>query len=51
LDPSQSPDFSPSIPAMGISCKTIFDCTAPYHMKDRFRRAEFLPVDLTRFLP
>ena len=51
LDPSQSPDFSPSIPAEGISCKTIFDCTAPYHLKDRFRRAEFLPVDLRKYLP
>jgi 4-hydroxy-3-polyprenylbenzoate decarboxylase len=51
LDPSQSPDFSPSISADGISCKTIFDCTVPYRMKERFRRAEFLPVDLSRFLP
>ncbi len=50
LDPSQSPDFSPSIPAAGISCKTIFDCTAPYSMKERFRRAEFVEVDLSRFL-
>lgn len=50
LDPSQSPDFSVSIPAPGISCKTIFDCTVPNHVKDRFRRAEFLDVDLSRFL-
>lgn len=50
LDPSQSPEFSPSIPAPGISCKTIFDCTVPYRLKDRFRRAEFLDVDLARFL-
>jgi UbiD family decarboxylase len=50
LDPSQSPDFSPSIPAEGTSCKTIFDCTVPYRMKDRFRRAEFLAVDAGRFL-
>jgi UbiD family decarboxylase len=50
LDPSQSPDFSPSIPAEGTSCKTIFDCTVPYHLKDRFRRAEFLSVDLTKYL-
>jgi 4-hydroxy-3-polyprenylbenzoate decarboxylase len=50
LDPSQSPDFSPSIPAPGISCKTIFDCTVPFHLKDRFRRAEFLDVDLSRFV-
>jgi 4-hydroxy-3-polyprenylbenzoate decarboxylase len=50
LDPSQSPDFSPSIPAPAVSCKTIFDCTAPYRMKERFRRAEFVDVDLTKYL-
>ncbi len=51
LDPSQSPEFSPSIPAPSISCKTIFDCTVPYRMKERFRRPEFVDVDLARFLP
>jgi len=50
LDPSQSPEFSASIPADGISCKTIFDCTVPYRLKDRFRRAEFVEVDVERFL-
>ncbi len=49
LDPSQSPDFSRSIPAPGVSCKTIFDCTVPFHLKDHFRRAQFLDVDLSRF--
>jgi gallate decarboxylase subunit C len=44
LDPSQSPAFSPSIRDHGISCKTIFDCTVPFHLKDRFRRAEFAPA-------
>ena len=33
LDPSQTPQFSPSIRETGSSCKTIFDCTAPYHLK------------------
>ena len=41
LDPSQSPDFSPSIRDHGISCKTVFDCTVPYALQDRFRRAPF----------
>lgn len=49
LDPSQSPEFSPSIPAPGVSCKTIFDCTVPYRLKEKFRRAEFVEVDLGRF--
>jgi 4-hydroxy-3-polyprenylbenzoate decarboxylase len=44
LDPSQSPDFSPSISGPGISCKTIFDCTVPYRLKERFRRAPFVDV-------
>jgi 4-hydroxy-3-polyprenylbenzoate decarboxylase len=51
LDPSQSPLFSPSVRADGISCKTIFDCTVPFALKDRFRRATFDEVDLTRFVP
>ncbi|MEN6608914.1 MAG: UbiD family decarboxylase [Bryobacteraceae bacterium] len=51
LDPSESPDFSPSIHADGISCKTIFDCTVPYAMKNRFVRAPFAEVDVRRFFP
>jgi gallate decarboxylase subunit C len=42
LDPSQSPAFSPSIPSEGISCKTIFDCTVPFRLKEHFRRAPFI---------
>ncbi len=49
LDPSQTPEFSPSISAPGVSCKTIFDCTVPYRLKDKFRRAEFVEVDLRKF--
>ncbi|MBI4891257.1 MAG: UbiD family decarboxylase [Acidobacteria bacterium] len=45
LDPSQSPEFSPSIQAPGISCKTIFDCTVPYALKEKFGRAKFAEVD------
>ena len=50
LDPSQSPDFSPTITADGISCKTIFDCTVPYDLRDRFKRAPFMELDVKRFL-
>ena len=46
LDPTQSPDFSPLLPASGTSCKTIFDCTVPVRLRDRFRRAEFMAVEL-----
>ena len=51
LDPSQSPDFSPSIPDHGISCKTIFDCTVPWRMKDRFTRAPFATVRDVKVTP
>ncbi|WP_411681717.1 UbiD family decarboxylase [Clostridium thailandense] len=50
LDPSNSPDFSPSIIDKGIACKTIFDCTVPYHLKDKFQRSKFMDVDPSRFV-
>lgn len=51
LDPSSSPEYSPSIRDVGISCKTIFDCTEPFGQKDRFRRAQFLKVDPAKWVP
>lgn len=44
LDPSQDPAFSTSIRGRGISCKTIFDCTVPFDLKDKFQRAQFLEI-------
>jgi 4-hydroxy-3-polyprenylbenzoate decarboxylase len=41
LDPSRPPD--------GTTCKTIFDCTVPFHLKERFRRAEFMEVNLEKY--
>lgn len=51
LDPSQTPDFSPGLRAVGNSCKTIFDCTVPYALKEHFERSKFLEVDVNRFVP
>lgn len=51
LDPSQDPEYSESIKDKGISCKTIFDCTVPYALKDKFQRAKFKDVDPARFAP
>ncbi len=48
-DPSQSPEFSPLLRAPVTTCKTIFDCTVPFALKERFRRPEFAPVDLSKF--
>lgn len=45
LDPSSDPAYDPSILDCGISCKTIFDCTVPFSMKEHFRRAQFMEVD------
>ena len=50
LDPSETPEFSSSIPAKGVSCKTIFDCTVPYHLKEDFVRAQFMDVDPTQWV-
>jgi len=51
LDPSAKPEFSHSIRAPGISCKTIFDCTVPFDLKKHFIRCKFMDVDVSRFIP
>lgn len=51
LDPSQTPEYSPGILQTGMSCKTIFDCTVPFHLKAHFERSKFKEVDVKRFLP
>lgn len=51
LDPSQSPEYNPALRDRGISCKTIFDCTVPFKLKDKFKRAAFMDVDPSRFAP
>lgn len=51
LDPSQSREYNPLNETDGISCKTIFDCTIPYHLKKRFTRAKFMEVDPARWVP
>lgn len=50
LDPSSNPDYSPSITEIGVSTKTIFDCTVPFNMKDRFIRAPFMELDPSEWL-
>jgi 4-hydroxy-3-polyprenylbenzoate decarboxylase len=51
LDPSNDPDFDPSISVHGIACKSIFDCTVPFALKNRFERCKFLDVDPKKWLP
>ncbi len=50
LDPSSSPAYAPSILDVGISTKTIFDCTVPFPLKEHFKRAPFLDVDPEKWL-
>ena len=50
LDPSNDPAFSPSIRDHGIACKTIFDCTVPYDLKEDFHRARFMELDPEKWL-
>ncbi len=50
LDPSNDPAYSDSIRDHGIACKTIFDCTVPFELKDRFMRAKFMELDPSRWL-
>ncbi|PZP51598.1 MAG: 3,4-dihydroxybenzoate decarboxylase [Pseudopedobacter saltans] len=51
LDPSQDPAFDPKILGHGISTKTIFDCTVPFHLKETFARAQFKEMDATPYMP
>jgi 4-hydroxy-3-polyprenylbenzoate decarboxylase len=51
LDPSQSPDYNPSLPAKGTTAKTIFDATVPFQLKENFERAGFRDVDPRPFAP
>ena len=46
LDPSATPEFNPLLRVAGQSCKTVFDCTVPVELRDRFERAQFAEVDL-----
>ena len=50
LDPSSSPAYSNSIADVGISTKTIFDCTVPFALKDRFIRAPFMELNPEEWL-
>lgn len=50
LDPSSDPAYRGSMGNRGISCKTIFDCTVPFELKDKFQRAQFMEVDPQKWL-
>ncbi|MET0531494.1 MAG: UbiD family decarboxylase [Microvirga sp.] len=51
LDPSQTPDYNPRLAARGTTCKTVFDCTVPFHLGKHFVRAQFADVDPSLWAP
>ena len=51
LDPSSCPEYTGSIRDVGCSTKTIFDCTVPFELKEKFKRAAFKEVDVKHWLP
>ncbi|WP_086644261.1 UbiD family decarboxylase [Acetobacter sp. DsW_063] len=51
LDPSQTPEYNPALASKGATCKTVFDCTAPWHLRKEFVRAQFQDVDPRPFAP
>jgi 4-hydroxy-3-polyprenylbenzoate decarboxylase len=51
LDHTQETAYNPMIRDTGISCKTIFDCTMPFALKEHFERSKFLDVDPAHWLP
>jgi len=51
LDPSQTPEYNPSLPTKGTTAKTIFDATAPFRLKAEFARARFRDVDPRPYAP
>jgi gallate decarboxylase subunit C len=49
LDPSATPEFNQLLRGPGITCKTIFDCTVPWGLEERFTRSQFVDVDLSKY--
>ncbi|MDR2780725.1 MAG: UbiD family decarboxylase [Synergistaceae bacterium] len=51
LDPSQTMAYNPALRDNGLSCKTIFDCTVPFKLKEQFTRAKLLDLDPAKWAP
>ena len=49
LDLSATPEYNPLLRGQGITCKTIFDCTVPWELRERFERSAFMDVDLSSY--
>jgi gallate decarboxylase subunit C len=51
LDPSQSPEYNPRLASRGTTCKTVFDCTVPFRLKEHFVRSQFKELDPSPWAP
>lgn len=51
LDPSQTPAYNERLREKGTTCKTIYDCTVPFRLKEQFARAQFMDVDPAHWVP
>ncbi|MDR3364027.1 MAG: UbiD family decarboxylase [Clostridiales Family XIII bacterium] len=51
LDPSERTEYNPMIRDTGITCKTIYDATVPFNLKERYVRAPFLDLDPKKWVP
>ena len=50
-DPSSTAAYSPTVRADGAACKRIFDCTVPFGMEEKFKRAQFRELDPAKWFP
>lgn len=50
-DPSATVAYSPTVRADGAACKMIFDCTVPFGMEEKFKRAQFRELDPAKWFP
>ena len=50
-DPSATCAYSPTVRADGAACKMIFDCTVPFGMEEKFKRAQFRDLDPAKWFP
>ena len=49
-DPTQKPFYDPQLRDMGLAYKAIYDFTAPFDIKDKFLRPEFVDADVSEFI-
>jgi 3-octaprenyl-4-hydroxybenzoate carboxy-lyase len=43
--------YNPRLPTKGTTCKTVFDCTVPFHLREHFVRARFKEIDSSLWAP